>query len=138
MLRKFIIAAAALGAFGNAMVFGTAGPIDTAFASAATPLVTDFSAQPPPRRGPPAKGGGAAPRVAPVAPRTAPRVVPVAPRVVNPQFAPRVVPGVVAPRIVGPRFVPRVSPGARGASFIGGRQIFVNRGAYTPAAAGVS
>ena len=68
-----------------------------------------------------------------VNPQFAPRVAPGAPRVVNPQFAPRVVPGgVVAPRVgaPAPRFVPRISPGARGASFIGGRQVYVNRGAY--------
>ena len=36
----------------------------------------------------------------------------------------------MGPRVVAPRFVPRISPGARGASFIGGRQVFINRGAY--------
>jgi hypothetical protein len=151
MLRKFINAGVAV-VFGGATILQAAGPGAVALAANDTTALTDFSAQKPPQKGPPPKAvvvPRVAPRVVPVAPRVAPRVAPVAPRVVNPQFAPRVapanpqfaprvapvaprvVPG-VAPRIVtpAPRFVPRISPGARGASFVGGRQFFVNRGVY--------
>jgi hypothetical protein len=165
MLRKFIVAGAAVGALGGAMVIGAAFPGGIAFGASAAPLITDFSAQPGVRKGPPPKAAPraapvaprVAPRAAPVAPRVAPRAAPVAPRVVSPPLgprvpprvvsppvaprvvpgrvapvpvAPRVVPGGVAPRVVAPRFVPRISPGARGASFVGGRQIYVNRGAH--------
>jgi len=144
MLRKIINASVAV-VFGGATILQTAVPGAGAFAANDTTALTDFSGQKPPQKGPPPKAvvvPRVAPRVVPVAPRVAPvapRLAPVAPRVVNPQFAPRVapvaprvVPGVVAPRIVtpAPRFVPRISPGARGASFIGGRQIYVNRGVY--------
>ena len=103
MLRKIIVASAAAGALGSAIVLAATLPAGTAFAANDTPPITDFSAQPVVRKGP-----------APVQ-RVAPRVV---------------APGVVGPRVVAPRFVPRISPGARGASFVGGRQFFVNRGAY--------